>query len=141
MPGKEVITTCHSSPLPLRTGQQHLTISRTTDCEDHAGSVRLAISTMHPERASQPCCHGLPVCAQVQLGDGVAPVLWELPVLSPLAELWPLQQRSPPRGPCPSLSLSPGRCPMPGAGAALVPHGCPAPRWGSGTGPGCQALP
>ena len=30
---------------------------------------------------------------------------------------------------------------MPGAGAAPVPSGCPAPGWGHGTGPACQALP
>ena len=39
------------------------------------------------------------------------------------------------------LSLSPGRCPVPGAGAALVPPGCPAPGCGGGMGLGCQAQP
>ena len=41
----------------------------------------------------------------------------------------------------PLLALSPsqGRCPMPGAGAA--PVSLAAPGWGSGMGPGCQALP
>jgi len=39
------------------------------------------------------------------------------------------------------LSLSPGRCLVPGAKAALVPLSCPSPGWGGGTGPGCQALP
>ena len=40
-----------------------------------------------------------------------------------------------------ALSPSPQRCPVPKTGAALVPLGCPAPGWGSGTGLGCQALP
>lgn len=34
-------------------------------------------------------------------------------------------------------ALSTERCLMARAGIAPVPHGCPAPGWSSGTGPGC----
>ena len=36
---------------------------------------------------------------------------------------------------------SPGRCPMPRAGAALVPAGCPALGWGSGMAPSAGPCP
>ena len=38
------------------------------------------------------------------------------------------------------LSLSPGKCPVPGVGLPWCPPGCPTPGWGGGMGPGCQAL-
>lgn len=42
--------------------------------------------------------------------------------------------------PCPGITI-PRRCPVPSTGAVLVTCGCPAPVWGDGTGPDCQALP
>jgi len=57
-----------------------------------------------------------------------------LPTALPCPAMGPMEPDLP-RGPCPGLSLSPGRCPMPGAGAALVPPWLPCSWLGRWDGP------